>query len=238
MSISYGTSIPLGNLVVYLDANNTRSWPGSGSIVYDISGRENHFTYKQAGSTTSVSISDSSFSFNGSNQYLERLDVLTVNSPYTFVSLLKPTNLSSLENSFPTYNNYHETVNAYGLWHHYNSSGALQIRHYPTTSGTSVDNTIFHNVTNGSWALSAQTWDGSTFITYKNGVQVSSYALTTGYNAGGSNRNGRIGMLANRNTANDYNYNGLIKLSMVYLRALSSVEMLQLFNAIRGRVGL
>ena len=239
MAVSYNTGIPMSSLVFFLDATNSKSWPGSGTSVFDVSGNGNHFTYRASGSATTPTISERSFSFNGSTQYLETTgnDCLTFSTPYTIGSLLKFNNISSSDYSFPTYNNYSESTNIYGFWHHYVSNGYISYRHYPSGSGTSLD-LSGHGLSNGAWALTAMTWDGATLKLYKNGVLQNSVALTTGFNAGGSGRKGRIGMLANRSTSGDYNYNGLIMTSFLYNRALTDEENFTLFQAMRGKVGI
>jgi hypothetical protein len=35
--------VPLNGLILYLDSLNLKSYPGTGSVWYDISGQENHF---------------------------------------------------------------------------------------------------------------------------------------------------------------------------------------------------
>ena len=44
MSVSYGSSIVTSGLLTCLDAGNAKSYPGSGTAVYDISGNKNHAT--------------------------------------------------------------------------------------------------------------------------------------------------------------------------------------------------
>lgn len=240
MAVLYNTQIPIQSLVFFIDATNVKSWPGSGTSVFDVSGNNNHFTYRASGSATTPVISETSFSFNGSTQYLETTgnDCITFSTPYTMGSLLKFNNISSSDYSFPTYNNYSESTNTYGLWHHYVSSGIISYRHWPT-SGTGISADLSgHGLSNGAWALTVISWDGATLKLYKNGVLQNSVAMTTGFNAGGTGRKGRIGMLANRSTSGDYNYNGLIKTSFLYDRALSDDEILILFQAMRGKVNI
>lgn len=52
------------SLVLYLDAANSRSYPGSGATWYDISGNNNHFTLFATPTFTGKSIN-----FNGTTQY-------------------------------------------------------------------------------------------------------------------------------------------------------------------------
>lgn len=239
MAVLYNSTIPMSSLVFLIDATNVKSWPGLGTSVFDVSGNNNHFTYRGAGVAASPVISEKSFSFNGSTQYLETTgnDCLTFSTPYTMGSLLKFNNIGSSDYSFPTYNNYSEVTNIYGLWHHYVSNNVIAWRHYPSGSGATGD-LSGHGLSNGVWALTVISWDGATLKLYKNGVLQNSVAMTTGFNAGGSGRKGRIGMLAQRNTSGDYNYNGLIMTSFLYSRALSDEENFALFQAMRGKVNI
>jgi hypothetical protein len=67
MGFKFGGQSALNDLALYLDASNPISYPGSGNVWFDISGRSNHFNLQ--GSPT---ISGSALTFNtipGSNQY-------------------------------------------------------------------------------------------------------------------------------------------------------------------------
>jgi len=78
MGIAYNTSIVMDGLLFYLDAANPRSYSGSGNIWYDLSGQNNHGYLQNSPTFTSLGAT-SSFSFNGTNQYV---DITT--SPNTF----------------------------------------------------------------------------------------------------------------------------------------------------------
>ena len=239
MSVSYNLNVPTNSLIFMLDSTNIKSWSGTGTSVFDVSGNNNHFTYRASGTATTPTISERAFSFNGSTQYLETTgnDCLTFSTPYTMGSLLKFSSIGSPDYTFPTYNNYSEVTNIYGLWHHYTASNFIAWRHYPSGSGATGD-LSGHGLSNGTWALTVISWDGATLRIYKNGVMQNSVSLTTGFNAGGSGRKGRIGMLAQRSTSGDYNYNGLIMTSFLYSRALTDQENFTLFQAMRGKVNI
>jgi hypothetical protein len=59
-----GPAIPLNDLTLYLDASINTSYPGYGSIWYDLSGKGNNFTL-----TNTPTHDGSSFNFNGTNQF-------------------------------------------------------------------------------------------------------------------------------------------------------------------------
>jgi len=59
-----GPQPELSDLVLFLDAGNTFSYPGAGSVWYDLSGRGNHFNLNN-----SPTHNGTFFTFNGTNQW-------------------------------------------------------------------------------------------------------------------------------------------------------------------------
>jgi hypothetical protein len=166
--------------------------------------------------------------FDGTNTYIQvDRDVLSSNSPYTLVTIMRPTNLSSLNDSFPQYNTYPS-----GFWHHMNSGGGIAWRH----SGTN-GNFGNHGMSNNQWGMHTISYDGTTLKLYANGELQNTTTSAGGY---GNNGTGlaRIGMLAQRNSGYDYNYNGVIPVNMVYNRALSQSEIFDIYEHFRPRYTL
>jgi hypothetical protein len=166
--------------------------------------------------------------FDGTNTYIQvDRDVLSSNSPYTLVTIMRPTNLSSLNDSFPQYNTHPS-----GFWHHMNSGGGIAWRH----SGTS-GNFGNHGMSNNQWGMHTISYDGTTLKLYANGELQNTTTSAGGY---GNNGTGlaRIGMLAQRNSGYDYNYNGVIPVNMVYNRALSQSEIFDIYEHFRPRYTL
>lgn len=61
-----GPAIPLNDLTLYLDASINTSYPGYGSIWYDLSGKANNFTL-----ANTPTYADQQLNFNGITQYAE-----------------------------------------------------------------------------------------------------------------------------------------------------------------------
>jgi hypothetical protein len=166
--------------------------------------------------------------FDGTNTYIQvSQDVLSSSSPYTLVTVLRPTDLASQENSFPQYNTYPS-----GFWHHMQSDSWLLWRH------TAGSGSLYpHLMSNNTWGMHTISWDGSTLRLYANGVLTTSTSTSAGY---GNNGDGaaRIGMLAQRSSGYDYNYNGRIPVNMVYNRALSQSEIFDIYEHFRPRYNL
>jgi hypothetical protein len=72
MAISYNTSIVRDGLVLCLDAANVKSYPGSGTNFFDLSGLNNHYTL-----TGSPPFANNRFTLDGSTQGFSRLSAMT-----------------------------------------------------------------------------------------------------------------------------------------------------------------
>lgn len=250
---TFAKVLPQEGLILHIDSEHKDCVPGvqtlnqtpyntPSQMVYDLSGRGNHFQYYVSGVPTSVTLADNRFfQFNGSNQYLGIAnDILPTDTPYTLLAWVFPINLASQDNSFPLYNTYGSS-SSMGFWHHYNSNGDILYRTYGSTHGY-VSGTLSggHGLTNGSWQMTAVTWGNngtsnqSYLRGYKNGELTNQVQLDNGHLNSGS-RGGRIGMLNYRNTSSDYNYNGYIGLHLIYQRELSEDEIRSIYNLYRER---
>lgn len=214
VSIVPGTTIrpPLQ----FIDENTTRSTTQS---LYDLTG----------GSEITLNVSYDSngdIVFDGTDDHvLINRDVLSANSSYTLFTVLRPTNISSPNDSFPWYNSYPN-----GFWHHV-SANSIAWRHQGqsgTLGGLNIQNNVYTTL--------AVSWNGSTLTLYQNGVSVNSVSVTAGHGINSSSN--KIGMLSNRAAANDYNYNGKAPVNLVYNRALSAAEILQLHNHYKSRYNI
>ena len=68
MGLSYNPSSVSDGIVLYLDAANPRSYAGTGTTWYDISGNSNNATFVD--SPTYLSVPQPYFNFDGSNDYM------------------------------------------------------------------------------------------------------------------------------------------------------------------------
>ena len=174
---------------------------------------------------------DGSLSFNGSTSYVGvSNNILSSNSPYTLLAFLKPNGSNWGDNSMPLFNTYYADL---GFWHHFGLDNGLAYRHYGSTSAAGTLSSI--GLVANVWQMTAVTWDGYNIELYKNATLQSSAALTAGYTV---NSGGRIGMLNARSVSSDYNWNGWIDIEMIYNRALSNNELIQIFNMQRNRFGI
>lgn len=229
MGIFRGPNIVTDGLVLYLDAANTKSYPGSGTVWYDLSGNSNNGILTN--SPTFNSNNNGNFIFDGVNDYIS----LAYNSSFnirnglTFHVILK-------RNS-----NYNQLSDCFILsrppsWYFYDAynSGYIQgdvfidgVRRGACTTILPYDN---------QWYTINYTYNGFTglAVMYKNGINVNSVQLT-----------GLSNYLIDYSSSNFINifYNTVgrsyyVANLILYNRALSPEEILQNYNATKSRFNL
>ncbi len=219
MSINYNPKIVTDGLVLYLDAANPKSYPGTGTSWYDLSGNGNNGTMTGSPTYTSGKIS-----FDGTDDYVS-LSVPTINnSDISFCSWIKKLSNPS---------SYSQIIG------NNNPQGALYVG--PTTGGIFCQFTIggstlnsgTYNMPLNEWHYIVGTWKTNDYIKlYVDGVwKIQSGVTYSGIPQSFSN------IYIGRYSGGTY-FNAEINNSKIYNRALSATEILQNFNAIRGRYGI
>ena len=214
MALSHSPSLVMNNLVLCLDAGNSKSYPGSGTTWTDLSGNGNTGTLTNG--PTYNSANGGSLVFDGSNDY--------VTSPFTFTAGQAVTILGWLYSTASTsaYRNFVDTLSALPMiW--WNTSGQIE---FDTGSGYTTP-AVYRN----QWVyVGLVKPSGSTIASYYvNGVFASnggvSYSVPastpTWFNRGGSQT--WIGNCSN---------------ASIYNRALTAAEIQQNFNATRSRFSI
>ena len=231
MGIFIGPKIADG-LVLYLDAGNTKSYPGSGTTWYDLSGKGNHATLYN--SPTWSSTNGGTFTFNGSDHYAapaagfaDFTSGITIFSIVNFGSGTTET-LIDFGNGVGSDNFIFRRGGGTGrdlVWNIYNGTTDRDI--VSTTFGAGILN---------SNASHAVTHDNSNVKFYRNGV-LNGSLVSYPYTLTNITRNNcYIGRPSN-DASNPY-FGGTINVIMIYNRALSDVEIQQNFNALRVRFGI
>jgi hypothetical protein len=216
MSFNYSPKIITDGLVLYLDAANRNSYPGTGSVWTDLSRSGINGTLTNMGSTGYSSSNNGVIVFDGTNDYV-------------------------IHNSLDL-----GTVCSWGLWVKYNTLSGSQV-----LLGSNIANyyslfflsTVFYVYYGGTGSaqlsyptgLSANTWynifltrNGLTITIYLNGVSI-------GTMTGGSSSLSTIFSVIGAERPGAYVFNGNISNVSVYNRALSTSEVLQNYNALKGR---
>ena len=226
MGLSHSPSIITQNLVLCLDAANTKSYPGSGTTWTDLSGNGNNGTL-----VNGVGYSGDNFgslSFDGANDYvtLGTKDIITTDFS---VNMWVKVTAATKEVYFFSFG-YSDSNSAllyrsggapYTLTMNYINSGVITTH----SSSFAINQNVTYNIT---W-----TRTGSNNIVYINGVNIYSFSNSTTlisciYD---------IGWATTRNKSTAY-YQGNIYTTSLYNRALTPQEIQQNFNATRSRYGI
>lgn len=217
--------IVLSGLQLYLDAADVTSYPGSGTIWYDLSGNDNDVTMQNSGSITYSSGSGGYFA-TGSTGWFSRASGTNLPTGNAFYTLSVWVQLASSWNA-----NGFISIGPFGAG---NQSNAFR-----TTSTNGYVNYWWANDLGATSALSPATqwfnavakFDGTTRSIWINGV-------LAGSDTPGSGHNVTTSALQVAKTFSGEYLNGKIGQALVYNRALSTAEIQQNYEATRTRYGV
>ena len=245
MGLAHSPSIISDGLIFYLDAANTRSYSGSGTFWYDLSGTGNT-AYLINGPSFSGAGGSSIISCDGTNDYIEVIDNLSLDfglNNFTVEYWAKKTEATT----------GYENIWGPNKW---NTGGLPGTNEWLMSIGSAFgangdefgfyieSGSTIYGITNSTYTL-LNNWkqylgvrSGESLLLYSNGVAIgtsspSGMSSSTSVN-NVSGRNLRI-----NNSALDQLYtkadNAILR---IYNRALSATEILQNYNATRKRFGL
>jgi hypothetical protein len=218
MGINYSPKIVTDGLVLALDAANPKSYPGSGTTWFDLSGNGNNGTLVNGVGYSGDNLG--SLVFDGVNDNVPTSLTQSFNELLTVECWYKGT--KNTRNHLWNFsgNNLNCDFNdgTYPLWMYWNGSGGNRVRY----NGTFTDGNIKHLVF---------THSGSTNKVFLNGVElpIAESAGTQSFsNIGTSGFN--VGITQP--------FGGNIYTLRVYETSLTSQEIQQNFNSLRGRYGI
>lgn len=228
MAGAAGPNIITEGLVLHLDATSPRSWTPGASTWYDLSGNSNDAIAAGSPSTQDSGTAVRSISFDGTN------DKFTVTANETSLSFKLGQTVGIL--MYHTYtsgrkNPWDQAYGGYGTWTHENGGN---INYYHGTAGGNAQPYLSRN----SSTTPRNTWNymvcsrNSTHVTwYKNGsytAQGSAYDLSS------------VNTTANITIGQGYAgwWVGNMVFVHAYNRGLTSTEVTQNYNALKGRFGL
>lgn len=247
MAAHSGPDLVQDGLLIYIDAANSKSYPGSGTTASDISGGTAYNGTLSGGPTFSTDNGLAVWRFDGSDDRLDVSDpswpLQSIGYPFTIESAIyvpagvdwwnDPSSGSSSGSAIVGRGSYSGSI---GFLR--NGTTDIRFRIRPHNTGRSVTYTAAFD----RWYVLSGTFDGTQnangMVFYVNGVSVGSttvsdslanfdadfYTLGGNVNFGGSELGGYV--------------QGDIPYFRLYNRALSQNEVLQNFNATRGRFGL
>lgn len=220
MALNYGPSIVTDGLVLALDAADINSYPGSGTNIYDLSGRGNSSTLNN-GAAYSTSYGGV-FSFDGTNDFLN-----TGNGADTTFSHTAGWTVQFSFNPITFTNTYPGILvkgasSSSGVLLFYGSTGILVWKHNNTQ-------TVLVDMDFNTWYNIAITYSGTgSVLGYVNGVYITTLGSMASTN---SSSNLLLGL-------GDQYGNNLLGPFFKYNRALSAKEIEQNYNALKSRFGL
>ena len=217
--------IVTNGLLLYLDAGNLDSYPGTGTTWYDLSGTGNNATV------------ESSVSFN--SPYGGGLTTLN-NVSNTNQKIYGTFSLSSANYTWEIWytNNGSQGGDASGFG--VTDSGGVSSNGFRANSGTSVQQWVGGSLTVSQTISTSSSpkqvvlrRSGTTFNSFSNGVLIDT---DTAANTSGTFVN--YSMNYNSATSSNNGWNGTYYIVRMYNRTLSDAEILQNYNAQKGRFGL
>ena len=222
MGVLRGPDIVTDGLILYLDAGNFKSYPGSGSVWYDLSG--NRYNGELINMPTYSSNNKGYLEFNGTNQHITNFPEFPsiTNEPLSvFAWVWSDYTLDGADD---------------GIWGYINSS--TDNCHFEISNNSmrlrlgDVNRTGMTMLPQNQWIYVGFTSSGNSHKFYINNDVEDSWSGNTGTILG--THNDSIGMYVGNSTT-VRPWEGRIGMIKVYYKELTSTEVLQNYNATKGR---
>ena len=220
MSVQSGPNGVESGLVFYLDAANRKSFANTGTTWTDLSVSGNALTLTNGPIFASTG-GGGSIVFDGVDDYASGSvsPVFTGNAPHSIDVWFYLTSYGGGRSWILVLGQYNTGAEH---WILYNATG--------TQWGVWGGAQISPNIPLNTWINIITTFDGTTYTCYKNGVSVGSTAATFNFTQNILYLGLKLG--------GEFNMTGSIASCRMYSRALTSAEVVQNFNSIRGRFGI
>jgi len=232
MGIAYNSNIPTTSMLLCADAGNPRSYPGTGTSWYDVSGTNNIGTL--TGSPTYNSGLSGSFTFNGSSQYTA-FNSSSFNVTYagkTVIAFARA-NAAAWTNGVAAYKAlFGSSGNRNFNLYVYRDASNIYYMHYSTGVSGAFAGTISSSLsmTTATWYMFAVTQSsGGAVNYYLNGSLVNTTTQAFSQYVSTSSENIAL---------SDNYWNGDIGICSVYGIDLSATQISQVYNSYRGRYGI
>jgi len=236
MSLHHNPKIVTDQLILYLDAANPKSYPGSGTTWYDLSGNGNDVTLYN--SPTYSTDNYGHFSFDGTNQYARTtstFDLSSVNKVTVEIAMAK-NDTSTTGMAYEQTSNWNNQTGGFGLYpnstgsatystnyHHTNALGFNPMNISTFTNGTDIF------VVSKSW-----TWLNRIQDSHINGNPMNS---ATAVGSADSTFTDDYFYIGSRGGTSLY-HNFKVYYIKVYASQHTDAQALENFNATRGRFGI
>ena len=214
--------------LLYLDAGNTLSYPGTGTTWTDLSTNTNDATIVGSPTFTS-SVTASYFTFSGTGVQYASTTAAKFNVTYTGKTVMVAARMTSVAaTTFRGLFGTNSGTRNFNTYIYSPSSGVYQI-HWSAGSGGGFSNNL--PLTTNQWFVAAVTQTTGGLVSYYFNGQPAGTNTGQTFIQYGSNNGEYVALCDN------YWY-GDIGVCAVYGRALSADEITQNYNAIRNRYGI
>lgn len=232
MAFAHSPKIVTDGLVYALDAANTKSYAGSGTAAYDLTGTATSSTLQNAVGYTAGNLG--AFDFDGTNDFIGiSYSSQPATSQITVIAWVYP-DVDATTGGRTRGSAWGGPGGMYlGLWPNASAGSSAIHAGVQTASGrpTIQTGTIYTN----QWSMLSMAYNGSTTTTYLNTSVVGSPQSQTGnISSGTAYHVGTYSALTDSN----HNFPGKIAHAVMYNRALTAAEIQQNYNALKGRFGL
>lgn len=209
----------MNGMVLYLDAKNIKSYPGIGTTWSDLSGRSN------TGTMSNVTYSAGEMSFNGSTSRVDCGNAASLQITTGSIGAWFKAN-----NGNSGYNGIIVKQFAWGL---FVLDNYLEVYDW----GNNVTRPTGAFVGNSLWNHVMMTFTETTGTPSNNALVYLNGSLITTTTVKHNNQNVNV-QIGEGNAPPSQAFGGIIPTAYVYSRVLSASEVLQNFNALRGRYGV
>ena len=226
MSVNYNSSIVTSGLTLCLDAQNPRSYSGTGTIWSDVSGNRNNGTLVNGPTYNTTNYR--SIVLDGINDYVVTTGFTpAATSTYSISIWVSPAAVTAGIQTIASVRQTSGPSDDFGFDIILNASSLLELRWNSASSSGGITGTTMVN--NGAYNITLSYTSGASVYWNNSLVYTSSLIDPAG-------RNLTIGSMAG-DTPSLF-FNGKIMNIYSYNRALSASEVNQNFNALRGRYGI
>jgi hypothetical protein len=225
MALQHSPSIVTNSLSFLVDARNPRSYPGTGTTWFDVSGNQNNLAFQNSGSITYNSNGYFSTGATGYFSAASSTNTPIGNSPYCIGVWARQVSAWGTSNGFISIGGFNVANQSNALRTLNNIAG--HYHHYWWANDISVTSS---SATLGNWFMVLAQFDGTTRSVWVNNVQVAS-DTPTGHNVTSS------ALQVSQTYPGEYQQ-GDIAVAFIYNNALTSAQIAQNFNALRGRYGV